>query len=59
MFGWFKRDPVAALQQRYERLMREAMELQRHGDIPAFAVKDAEAREVLAELEAARAKAAD
>lgn len=51
MFGLFKRDPVAQLQKRYEKLMKEAQQLQRNGDIPAFAIKDAEAREVQAELE--------
>lgn len=57
MFGWFKRDPVSQLRKRYKKLMEEAQTLQRHGDIPAFAVKDAEAREVLEEIERLEASA--
>jgi len=56
MFGLFRRDPVAKLQKRYEKLMKEAQQLQRHGDIPAFAIKDAEAREVQARIEALEAE---
>lgn len=58
MFGLFKRDPVAQLQKRYEKLMMEAQQLQRNGDIPAFAIKDAEAREVYEELEKLKAEQA-
>ncbi len=52
VFGWFKKDPKKELRARYEKLMAEAQQLQRSGDIPAFAMKDAEAREVWEQLEA-------
>lgn len=56
MFGWLRPDPRKALQKRYEALMKEAQALQRKGDIPAFAIKDAEARAVYAEIEKLDAK---
>lgn len=58
MFGLFKRDPVDKLRKRYRALMQEAQSLQRNGDIPAFAEKDAEAREVLAEIDRLEAERA-
>lgn len=54
MFGWLRRDPVKDLQRQYERKMAEAMQLQRHGDIPQFATVHAEAQVLLAQLEEAR-----
>lgn len=50
MFGFLKRDPVARLKKRYAVLMAEATELQRQGDIRAFAFKTEEAEKVAAEL---------
>ena len=54
MFGLFKKNPAQKLQKQYERLMTEARDLQRSGDIEGFAAKSAEADRVFAELERVR-----
>ena len=57
MFGMFKRDPAAKVQKQYEAVMKEAIELQRSGDIRGFAAKSEEAAELekrLAALETAK-----
>lgn len=51
MFGLFKKDPVKTLQKKYEKLMEEAMHIQRGGDIKGYAAKMAEAEEVQKEIE--------
>ena len=51
MFGLFKKNPVAGLEKKYKQLMEEAMELQRSGDIKAYALKVDEAEGVLKEIE--------
>lgn len=56
MFGWFKRDPIAALRASYEARMAEAMNAQRKGDIKGYATLSAEAEALLEQLEAAEAK---
>lgn len=56
MFSLFRRDPLTELQKRYATLMKQAQDMQRNGDIPAFARRDAEAREVLARIEALEAE---
>jgi len=48
MFGLFKIDPKKKKQQHYEKLMREARDIQRSGDLKLYAKKIVEA-EVLAE----------
>lgn len=53
MFGWLKPDPVKALRRQYEAKMKQAMELQRSGDIQTFAEVHTEAQAILAKLEAA------
>ncbi len=52
MFGLFKKDPVKALEKKYEKLLEEAMQIQRSGDIKGYAAKMAEAEEVQKEIEA-------
>ena len=52
MFGWFRKDKKSELRRRYEAKMKEAMDLQRQGDIPAFAIATAEADEMFKELQA-------
>ena len=55
MFGLFKKkDPVAKLEQKHAKLLEEAMQLQRKGDIKAYAAKTAEAEAVADEIEALR-----
>lgn len=51
MFGLFKKDPVKKLEKKYLKLMEEAMEIQRGGDIKAYAEKSAEAEKVAEEIE--------
>ncbi len=55
MFGLFKKDPVKNLQKQYQKLMEEAMQLQRNGDLKGYALKIAEAEEILKKLDALRA----
>ena len=55
MFGLFKKDPVKKLEQEYSRLLAEAMQLQRGGDIKGYAAKSAEAEEVMDRIVALRA----
>lgn len=51
MFGLFKKDPIKALEKKYQKLMEEAMQIQRSGDIKGYAAKVAEAEEVQQEIE--------
>ncbi len=49
MFGLFKSGPErekARLQKEYEKLLREARDIQRSGDMKAFALKSAEADKI-------------
>jgi hypothetical protein len=60
MFGLFskKTDPAKVLEKlnlQYEKLLAEARDLQRKGDIKGFAVKTAEAEEVMNQIVAAKA----
>lgn len=52
MFNLFKKDPVKELEKKYARLMEEAMQLQRKGDIKGYAAKIAEAEAVQKEIDA-------
>jgi hypothetical protein len=51
MFGLFKKDPAKQLRQQYEKLLEEARDLQRKGDIKGFAQKSAEAEEIAKKME--------
>jgi hypothetical protein len=51
MFGLFKKDPIKNLEKKYQKLMEEAMHIQRSGDIKGYAAKMAEAEEVMKEIE--------
>jgi hypothetical protein len=51
MFNFFKTDPVKKLRKQYEQKMLEARDLQRKGDIKAFAHKTAEAEAIMQEME--------
>lgn len=52
MFGFFRQDPLKKLEAQYARLLEQARDLQRQGDIQAFAQKSAEADAVLQEIQA-------
>ena len=51
MFGLFKKDPLVNLQKSYNQLLEEAMQLQRKGDIKAYAAKMAESELIMNEIE--------
>lgn len=52
MFGFLKSDPRSKLEKRYKKLMAEAVQVQRSGDLRAYAKKMKEAEDVEAEIEA-------
>ncbi|MFN7118426.1 MAG: DUF6435 family protein [Saprospiraceae bacterium] len=54
MFGLFKKDPIKALQKQYQKLMEEAMHLQRNGDLKGYALKVAEAEAILKQIDSLR-----
>jgi len=51
MFGLFRKDPVKSKKAKYARLLEEARDLQRNGDIQGFAEKTAEAEELWQTIE--------
>ncbi len=51
MFNLFKKDPVKKLRTQYEKLLKEAMELQRKGDIKGYALKTEAAEKVADEIQ--------
>lgn len=50
MFNFFKKDPQKELEKKYQKLLEEAMNLQRSGDIKGYAIKMAEAEEVAKQI---------
>lgn len=44
-------DPTSALEREYDKLLREARDLQRKGDIPAFAKKTREAEDLMKKIQ--------
>jgi hypothetical protein len=51
MFGLFgKKDKKAQLEKKYQQLMQEARDIQRSGDLKAFAFKTAEAEKIMDEI---------
>ncbi|MFA0964312.1 Lacal_2735 family protein [Roseivirga sp. BDSF3-8] len=55
MFGLFKKKTEEQkLEEQYRKLLQEARDIQRGGDMKAFAIKSAEAEEVAKRLEALR-----
>lgn len=51
MFGLFRKDPVKRRKAEYARLLEEARDLQRNGDIQGFAEKTAAAEELWKSIE--------
>jgi hypothetical protein len=51
MFGFFKTDPAKKLKAEYNKLLEEARDLQRKGDIKGYAHKTAEAEALLEKIE--------
>jgi hypothetical protein len=56
MFNFFKKDPLKKMRDQYWKMMEEARDLQRKGDIQGFAKKTAEAEALMAQIEAAEKK---
>lgn len=50
MFGLFKKNPVKELEKKHQRLLEEAMNLQRNGDLKGYAAKLSEAEVVMDEI---------
>ncbi len=51
MFGFFKKkDEKEVLQKQYAKLLEEARDIQRKGDMKSFALKTAEAEEVMEKI---------
>lgn len=49
-------DPARPLEKQYSKLLKEARDIQRKGDIPAFAKKTREAEEINKKIEELRKK---
>jgi hypothetical protein len=56
MFGFFKKDPVAKLEKTYQAMMAEAVEIQRSGDLRAYAAHLEKANEVADKIQALKAQ---
>ena len=52
MFSIFKKDPKKELQNKYEKLMKDAVDAQRKGDIETYSILSAKADEVAQEIDA-------
>lgn len=52
MFGLFKKDPAKKLEKEYERLMARARDMQRSGDLRAYAVLIEESETILSKIDA-------
>ena len=52
MFGLFKKDPAKKLEQEYRDLMEKARDVQRSGDLRAYAELINESEEILKKIEA-------
>ena len=54
MFGLFKKDPIKKLEKEYSALMEKARDVQRSGDLKAYARIIAESEEILKKIEELR-----
>ncbi|MEO1259711.1 MAG: DUF6435 family protein [Bacteroidota bacterium] len=54
MFGLFKKNPTKRLEQEYRIMMEEARDIQRSGDLRAYAAKLQEAEAIMDKIEAIR-----
>lgn len=51
MFGLFKKDPAKKLEKEYERLMEKARDVQRSGDLKAYAAIIEESETILTKID--------
>ena len=56
MFGLFRRDPLKKLEAEHRRLLEQARDLQRNGDIKGFAVMTGKADELARRIEQLRSE---
>lgn len=56
MLNFFKKDPIKQLEKEYEKMLEEAMQIQRSGDIKAYALKMDAAEQLLKKIEAMKAE---
>ena len=54
MFNFFKKDPVKKLEREYEQLMEKARDIQRSGDLKAYARIIEESEQILARIDELR-----
>ena len=54
MFGLFKKDPIKKLEKQYEQLMSKARDVQRSGDLRAYAVMIEESETILTKIDELR-----
>jgi len=59
MFSLFKKDPLKKLNNQYTAKLAEAVKYQRNGDIKTYSFLSREADDLLKEIEALEAKAAN
>lgn len=52
MFGLFKKDPTKKLEKEYKQLMEKARDVQRSGDLKAYAVLIEESETILNKIDA-------
>ncbi len=55
MFGLFKKDPVKRLEKEYAAILEEAKDVQRSGDLRAYADLISKSEEVMKKIEALKA----
>lgn len=55
MFSFFRKDPIQALESKHKKLLEEAMQVQRSGDLRLYAVKMEAINKLEIELEKLRA----
>jgi hypothetical protein len=56
MFGLFKKDPIAKLEKEYQKIMEEAMHVQRSGDLKAYAKKIEASERILDQIKELKQK---
>ena len=56
MFGLFKKDPIAKLEKTYKTMMAEAVEIQRSGDLRAYAAHLEKANEIADKIQALKSQ---
>ena len=56
MFGLFKKDPTKKMRKEYDEMLEKARDIQRSGDLRAYAKILEEAEELWAKIEAAQKK---